>query len=118
MSVELTIIPPSELPDTAEKQVADDAELVRKNLHSIVKQGHSALEQIWEVADQSGMPEAYEALASMIKTMTAANRELMNLHKSKKALSATKGPSKVQNNLVVCSTTELQKMLDSIGEKK
>ena len=101
-----------------DEQVSEDATLVRENLRDIVDKGKNALDQIYAVADQSGMPEAYEALAAMIKTMVKANSELMNLHKTKKSLAKKEGGKRVQNNLFVGSTAELQQMLEEIRKTK
>jgi hypothetical protein len=47
-----------------------------------------------------------------IGQLTTTNKELLNLHKTKKDIKAeTGGPTNVSNNLFVGSTAELQKFL-------
>jgi hypothetical protein len=48
----------------------------------------------------------------LIGKLTDTNKELLNLHKTKKDISQeTSGPKNVSNNLFVGSTAELQKFL-------
>ena len=48
----------------------------------------------------------------MIGKLTETNKELLNLHKSKKDIKTdSSGPKNVSNNLFVGSTAELQKFL-------
>ena len=71
-----------------------------------------------EIAKQSENARAFEVVGQLIKSGLDANKELMNLHKTKKELSAEKGPSQITNQAVfVGSTAELQKLLKMKKEK-
>ena len=53
-----------------------------------------------------------EVFGQLIGKLTDTNKELLNLHKTKKDISQeTSGPKNVSNNLFVGSTAELQKFL-------
>ena len=79
--------------------------------------GFSTFSETLEIAKQSEHPRAFEVVGQMIDKLTTTNKELLNLHKTKKDISTEKGPTNVTNALFVGSTTELQKMLkDKDGE--
>lgn len=96
----------------------NDYEYARQNIYSIIETGANALDELAQVAAQTQHPRAFEVLATMVKTLVDANKDLMNLKKTKIEIQkAADGPvdgmggNKVQNNLFVGSTTELQKFL-------
>ena len=62
---------------------------------------------------QSQHPRAFEVVGQMIDKLANTNKELLNLHKTKKDIQAekTSGPTNVTNALFVGSTSELQKLL-------
>jgi hypothetical protein len=74
--------------------------------------GEMALDEIMSVASQSQQPRAYEVVATMVKTLSDSGKDLLELSKRKQDLQQDKGgPSTVNNNLFVGSTSELLKML-------
>ena len=50
-------------------------------------------------------------VATLIKTLSDSSKDLLELSKRKKDLEVENGPSTVNNNLFVGSTSELLKML-------
>lgn len=108
----LTPLPPSQ-PDVVELQNLDsDYEFARDNLIRVIEKGNLALDGILNVADMSQHPRGYEVVATLIKTMADANKDLLELSKRKKDLSGnTNTPKTINNNLFVGSTAELQKLL-------
>ena len=56
-------------------------------------------------------------VGQMIDKLTTTNKELLNLHKTKKDISTEKGPTNVTNALYVGSTADLQKMLKGKNAK-
>ena len=65
-----------------------------------------------EIAKSSEHPRAMEVFGQLIGKLTETNKELLNLHKTKKDISQdTSSPKNVSNNLFVGSTAELQKFL-------
>jgi hypothetical protein len=97
-----------------DKQVDADLKFVRDNLYDLITSGHSAIDQMMSIADQSQHPRAYEVLANMIKTMVDTNKDLLDMHEKKKKLQGgdKKEESKtVNNNLFVGSTNDILKLL-------
>jgi len=100
----------STLEDTDDKQ-EQDFELGRQNLHEVIEQGKRALDELCSIANASQHPRAYEVVATLIKTVSDANSNLMNLHKQKKDVSKKEKPSQVTNSLFVGSTDDLLKLV-------
>ena len=95
---------------------ADDSETdfqyARENLYNLIERGQDGLEEMLEIAKNSEHPRAMEVFGQLIGKLTETNKELLNLHKTKKDISQdTSGPKNVSNNLFVGSTAELQKFL-------
>ena len=64
------------------------------------------------IAKQSEQPRAFEVVSGLIKNLTDANKDLLELKNKQKTLKGEKATSKnVTNALFVGSTAELQKML-------
>ena len=89
-----------------------DFQYARENLYNLIERGTDGLEELLEIAKQSEHPRAFEVVQQTIGQLTTTNKELLNLHKTKKDMSTEKGgPTSVLNNVFVGSTAELQKML-------
>jgi len=89
-----------------------DFQYARENLYNLIERGTDGLEELIEIAKQSEHPRAFEVVQQTIGQLTTTNKELLNLHKTKKDIKIEKGgPTSVNNNLFVGSTAELQKML-------
>ena len=97
-----------------------DFEFARKNIRSILERGSAALDKMIDIADLSQHPRSYEVVATLIKTVSEANKDLLQIAKTKKEIQKEDAPQnqKVTNNLFVGSTTELQKMLKNLNDKK
>ena len=96
----------------------DDYEYARRNLYDVIEKGNNVLEDIMDVAKQSESPRAYEVVTNLIKTMVDANKDLLQLAKTRKELEARE-PEKAQvtnNNLFVGSSAELLKMIKNGSE--
>jgi hypothetical protein len=92
----------------------EDFEYARTNLMSMIEKGNLAIDGILQLARESESPRTYEVAAGLIKTMTEANKDLLNLRKQKKELQKDDAPKQnntTNNNLFVGSTSELAKML-------
>ena len=89
-----------------------DFQYARENLYNLIERGHDGLEELLEIAKASQHPRAFEVVGQLVDKLTTTNKELLNLHKSKKDIRSEKGgPTSVNNNLFVGSTAELQKFL-------
>lgn len=101
---------------TVDKEDVDkDYTTVRENLKDIVKRGTEAIDGIMLVASESQSPRAYEVVATLIKSVADANKDLLSLHKQIKEIKKTEVDNSsttiTNNSLFVGSTSELQKLL-------
>tara|TARA_Y100000310_G_scaffold344092_1_gene455075 strand:+ start:6402 stop:6803 length:402 start_codon:yes stop_codon:yes gene_type:complete len=97
--------------------VTNDFEYARGNLYKIIEKGSEALEDIIDVAQQSESPRAYEVVSDLLKAVTAANKDLLDLSKKKKELEEDpedKDAGITNNNLFIGSTAELQKLINKV----
>ena len=89
-----------------------DFQYARENLYTLIERGQDGLDELLEIAKASQHPRAFEVVGQLVDKLTTTNKELLNLHKSKKDIKTEKGgPTSVNNNLFVGSTAELQKFL-------
>jgi hypothetical protein len=99
-------------------QVHDDFEFARGNLIAVIEKGQEALSGIVDVAGMSQHPRAYEVVATLVKTVADANKDLLELQKRKKDLTGVGPvPTTVNNNLFVGSTAELQQLIKKQNEQ-
>ena len=98
-----------------ESQVKDDFEYARGNLINIIQKGGEALDGILDVAGMSQHPRSYEVASTLINSLAAANKDLLELSKRRKELEGETKPTTVHNNLFIGSTAELQKLLKNNG---
>ena len=97
---------------TDDSGIETDFQYARENLYNLIERGQDGLEEMLEIAKSSEHPRAMEVFGQLIGKLTDTNKELLNLHKTKKDISQeTSGPKNVSNNLFVGSTAELQKFL-------
>ena len=90
----------------------DDYEFARKNLKNILIKGSIALDKMIEVADLSQHPRSYEVVSTLINSLSASNKDLLELTVKKKRIDKTENKDQtVNNNLFIGSTAELQKLL-------
>lgn len=92
-----------------------DYNYARDNFYTVIEKGTQALEELLDVASQSQHPRAYEVIATTIKTLIDANKDLVELTMKKKQVELNdpaSAPNKVINNtLFVGTTSDLQKLL-------
>lgn len=91
-SNEIVPIEEPKLPTT----VDDDAEFARNNIRNLIQQGTTAVDGILNVAKESEHPRAYEVAATLIKSLSDLNKDLMEIQKRKRDL-APQDFSKNQN---------------------
>lgn len=102
----------------ASNDVQDDYDFARANLINTISKGQEALDGILDVAQMSQHPRSFEVVATLINSLTAANKDLLDLSKKKKELDGDNNPTTINNNLFVGSTAELQKLLKQQNESK
>lgn len=105
-------------------EIENDFEFARENIYEIISEGGSALIELMDVARQSQHPRAYEVLATTMKTILDANKDLVEIaekkeaHRKEKEEPKEKEGNTINNTLVFQGTTsELQDMLEEIRNK-
>ena len=109
--------------DEKAENIENDYKYARENLYNVIERGTDALNGIVDLAQQSQHPRSFEVVADLIRTLSTANKDLLDLQKKVKDLQPEeKGPSKVTNNLFVGSTKDITDLLAgtarNIGKKK
>ena len=100
------------VPVVTEDDSDSDFQYARENLYNLIERGQDGLDELLEIAKASQHPRAIEVIGQLVDKLTTTNKELLNLHKSKKDIKTERGgPTSVNNNLFVGSTAELQKFL-------
>lgn len=104
------------------KDIDSDYMYARENLYGIIENGSSALDSLVNIANASESPRAFEVVSHLMKTLTEANKDLLEIQgkvkKLKEETQSTNNPNVTNNSLFVGSTVELQKMLeDSFNAK-
>ena len=101
---------------TVDKEDIDkDYSTVRENLREIVRRGTEAIDGIMVVASETQSPRAYEVVATLIKSVADANKDLVGLHQQikniKKMTEDSPSTNVTNNSLFVGSTADLQKLI-------
>jgi hypothetical protein len=105
-------LPSPEIKKQGNTTIEADFEYARGSMINVIEKGHEALNDILELAGQSQQPRAYEVVATLVKTLSDANKDLLELTKRKADLTGERAqPATVNNNLFVGSTAELQKLI-------
>jgi len=98
--------------------VETDTDIARQNIKDLIEKGKSAVDELAVVAKDSQHPRAYEVMATLIKSMSDLNKDLLELQKRKRDLMVTKderpsgGDMNVDKAIFVGSTAELMKFLN------
>ena len=97
----------------AQDNIVDDYEYARGNMIAVIEKGQEALSGILDVASMSQHPRSYEVVATLVKAVADANKDLLDLSKKRKDLEKVEsgGPQTVNNNLYLGSTADLLKLL-------
>lgn len=123
-SLGLTPMLPS-LPETIEVKSIDietdnksDVEVARNSLHNLIVKGTDALDEMILIAKQSESARAFEVVSTLIKTLSDANKDLIDLADKKKKLFQSEKPQQqtINNNLIVSSTSDLIDLLKKKDE--
>ena len=90
----------------------NDYKYSREIFYGLVERGQDAIEGILDIAKESEHPRVYEVAGQLIKTVSETTEKLIDLQAKMKQLDKDESqPDKVQNNLFVGSSAELQKLL-------
>ena len=92
---------------------------VRKNLMDLIDNGKDAIQGILNVAEEGEHPRAYEVVATLIKTVSDVNKDLIDIHKKVKDTEVTKIENNETNNSIfIGSTSELQNLINASRSTK
>jgi len=95
-----------------------DYKYARENLYHLIERGSDALETLVELAQQSESARTFEVVGQLMKTLTDANKDLLEIQKRTKQLKeetvkSNDSNGNVTNALFVGSTEELQKLINN-----
>lgn len=97
---------------TAQKNLDSDRDYARANFYDVIETGSRALQDMIEVAGQSQHPRAYEVVATLMKALTDANKDLVDMSEKRVPKEEQAAPQEVNNNLIFNgSTKDLLEML-------
>ena len=101
-----------------DEDVSADYKYSRENLYNLVERGQDAIDGALNLAKETDHPRAYEVAGTLIKNVGEVTEKLLVLQEKMKKLNdeVIKGPNKVENNLFVGSTAELQKLIKKNGK--
>jgi len=120
-ALDLTPVEPTSQRQIVIEPMQDDVHLdfqyTRMNLKQVIEQGIHALDEMIEIAKSSQQARSFEVVATLISTLSTANKDLLDLNKKYKDISGELTPKNVTNNLFVGSTTELLQALKNKVEK-
>ena len=95
-----------------------DYKYSREIFYNLVERGQDAIEGILDIAKESEHPRVYEVAGQLIKTVGETTEKLIDLQAKMKQLDKDDNvPDKVQNNLFVGSSAELQKLLKQSAQE-
>ena len=101
-----------------DQKLENDFQYARENLYNIIERGTDALNGIVELANQSQHPRSFEVVADLVRTLSGANKDLLDIQKKMRDLDPDKHkPQKVENNLFIGSTKELTDLLEGGARK-
>lgn len=102
------------------KQTEVDFQQVRKNLKHLASTGEEAIEGILKVAQEGDSPRAYEVAATMLKTVSDINKDLMQIHHTMKMIEKPSVTEKntTNNSIYVGSTSDLQDLINTARSRK
>ena len=103
---------------TKEEEQSSDYKYSREVFYGLVERGQDAIEGILDIARESEHPRVYEVAGQLIKTVSETTEKLIDLQTKMKELDKDDSmPNKVQNNLFVGSSTELQRLLKNHAQE-
>lgn len=96
-----------------------NADFAEENVRSIIQLGIKSLNDLSHLASSSEHPRVYEALTELIKAMSQANKDLMDISKVKQDMEKLSEHGDTQqsktNILVMTSNDILEKILEKNG---
>lgn len=103
-----------EIKDLTKNDAEQDYNKIRKNLYGLMGTGKEAIDGILKVATEGDSPRAYEVVAQLLNTVSAINKDLMDLHKQVKEVNKEENVynNNTTNAIYVGSTSDLQDLIN------
>lgn len=111
------MVSPAVYETSPEEDQNEDYALSRRTFRDLINKGNSAIEDLTDLAKESESPRAYEVLATLMKTVSDATKDLYDLQKKTKELKKFDDKGKPTENITVekavfvGTTTELLKQM-------
>ena len=64
-----------------DQKLENDFQYARENLYNIIERGTDALNGIVDLANQSQHPRSFEVVADLVRTLSGANKDLLDIQK-------------------------------------
>lgn len=106
-----------------EQALIADLQSSREDFDEIIERGKEALQTVLEIAEEGQHPRFFEAASMMIKSLTDANRERMEIHLKLNQIrkiqreSGQEGPVNIEKALFVGTTSELLELVNPRHKK-
>jgi glycogen debranching enzyme len=97
-----------------EQLLNTDFDTARDGIKDLINTGMDAVDGIMKVAIAGDQPRAYEVAATLLKTLSDMNKDLLEIHKQANEAEKEKISVKntTNNSIYVGSTTDLQNLLN------
>ena len=122
IETEKAVVVPNNTPvvcSNKDEQIDKDLEYARTNIYSLIETGQRALSVLADLAENSQHPRAFEAISTLIQSLTATTKELIELQVTKKEIHKDEKsqPNTTTNNNLILTTDELLKKLMHIKDE-
>jgi hypothetical protein len=128
-NTEIVLIPKEKPePDSIDKTLIPDFNTSRDNIDAIMDMGRVALEKVLEIAQEGQHPRFYEAAALLIKNLSDANYQYLELHEKISRIRKNNSESghnnndvgkiSIKNAIFTGTTADLLKQVNPRPEKK
>lgn len=95
------VIAPAVYETNPEEDQHEDYNLSRRTFRDLINKGNSAIEDLTDLAKESESPRAYEVLATLMKTVSDATKDLYDLQKKTKELKKFDEKGRPTENITV-----------------
>ena len=100
--------------------IENDFEFARTNMYDAIVKGHDALDELVNIAKSTQQARAFEVVSTLVNTLVAANKDLLEIHKKRQDLTdKDEGQTKtnITNNLTISSAELLSMIKDKANGK-
>jgi len=69
-----------------DKESEDDFQKSRESIENVLEKGSDAIETMMAIAEEDETPRSFEVVATLLKTVSEASKDLYSLHETRKKL--------------------------------